>query len=281
MEIVKTDNQNLSKGFKMIQGQKLRLELQTTQGTQRLTGQLIKLFSLQHTFNGARSVEKYDESEISIIVKELVSMIQEKYLSLTLEELVHICKKGMTGAYNDKVYFSVMSVRSWIEEYLKTERQRISKELIKKRNDEFGKPKELTEEEIKQNRIAMFKQFLYYLDTECQKYNESPSESKYDAKNIAICLAPSYWYDKFIEMGFLVKPSDEEKTKVFDSCIKPAELLLKQKNVSLSPTVGNFASDKVKDNAIVLAKWHFVRGVIFDWFEKGVDFKGLLNNEIG
>jgi hypothetical protein len=275
---ITTQNKALAPGLQMIQGQKFRQELTTFEGQQRLKGQLVKLFSLQHTFNGARSADKYEPEEIALIVEQIQSMIQEKYLNLTLQELVHVCKKGMTGAYNDKVYFSAMAVRSWIEEYLKTERVKLGKELNRLRSEIHDKPKEPTEEEKEQSRIFMFKTFLDFLDREYQEWQEKPTESKRMADKINICVAPSYWYDKFIELGLMEVPNDEEKTRVYEMHIEPAKRILKEKNISLSPTVGNHASDKIKDNAIVLSKWYFVRAVVHGWFENGVDYKGLLNS---
>lgn len=274
---ITTQNKALAPGLQMIQGQKFRQELTTLEGKQRLKGQLLKLFALQHTLNGARSVDKYEPEEIALVVKEIQTMIQDKYLNLTLDELVHICKKGMTGAYNDKVYFSAMAVRSWIEEYLKTERLKLGKELNRIRSEQNDRPKELTEEEKQKSKEFMFKTFLDFLDMEHQKWQERPANQKRMAEKLNICVAPSYWYHKMIQLGLMEEPSAKEKTRIFEMHIEPAKLLLKERGLVLSPTVGNIPNDKINDNAIILAKWYFVRAVIHQWFEKGVDYRQILS----
>jgi hypothetical protein len=220
-------------------------------------------FLKQHTINGAKTAERYTDTDVKDVQRHVYEILLSKYSNLSMKEILYAFKRGMAGEYGEPVYFSVRAVNHWISEYIEKERKpsmRDYNKAIQQQADSIAQ--EPTTEEREEVRKEIFKTFADWIDKQGREVSEDIELGIFKPESINMPMHSPYWYEKLIDRGLMPEPSTEKKNVYFE------------KALSLTKQVKN-----QKDFAIIKAKGWFVRDQVFEWIINDSKYRELLTNE--
>jgi len=233
--------------------------LQGQNGDASILAKIGEAFSQQHTFNGAKTVDKYSEEDIARVQANVFEVIQKKYINYSLHEILYAFKCGMSGQYGEPIYFNTVSVNHWLAQYTETERKKSKREYYKalqKQADEI-KP-EPTEEERKQLQKGLLNGLANWIDKVQSECSELIQIGKFKPESISPHQYGHWWYKKLIELELMEEPTVVDRNTFYQKAIEQTK-----------PGKGQH------ETAIMKAKNWLFRRQIYEWIKEDKPYRTM------
>lgn len=235
-------------------------------------------FATQHTFNGAKTAERYSESDIADVQINVLKIVGE-YGFLTIEELREVFKNGMTGAYgDDRVYFSALSVRHWLNEYNKERREVMKRAAIEAEDENNNEPSAQEKEAATK---AAFNVFVKWIDKQHAAFKEQIYSGTFSAAMIPAPVAGPYWYKRLLSLGHLDEPLPDKKKQYFEAAkLEVIQEIREDNRRRRIPQFVDADSEEVKIRARNLAMAWCVRDCVYNWLINDANYEKELLTSI-
>ena len=249
-------------GLKRILNPSIREVLEQSNGDVKILALIGNAFKQQHTYNGAKTAERYTDKDVSDVQVHVFEVLVKSYKNLTIEEIIHVFKSGMCGDYGDNAFFSARAVNDWLKLYTETERKKSMRLLIKAREKQADQIRpEPTEEERKQMQAELLEGFAKWIDKVRSECSELIESNTFSNRSVPSPQYGQFWYKKLIELGLMKEPETEDKNKYYELAIERTPL-----------------GDKQKGNAITKSKGWLVRDQVYDWIINDAPVRTLFEN---
>lgn len=247
----------------------------TMDGKSKILDVISATFVTQHTINGVPN--KADEEDLALMTMAIYEVIK-RHSYVSLQELKYVFSQGLTGEYGENThFFNAKNVNTWLRVYQEN-RRKIVKDLSQKKHQE-DEQREVSEEEKRAIRIDLVKWFLDWIDVQRERYHEARGGGqKFSFYDIQDHYSGAYWYDRFTAEGIMDPPSKEEKIEVFAAYEKKSVSAHSRRRKSAGPI--NINSPQVSQTAVNMAKFHFVKKLLYMWFENDLNYHVLLTETL-